>query len=168
MYLIHQLLELKYEKFGCINDSMTHSYLTCFNNGWISVFERISNEWFTITNTFFNSHLSPPSGENDAIDTNVIWSASCFQKTSGSILIATIDINDCSRTINFYPSISMNDCKTEIILCSWKDCLWSFFLPKHVNCLLSGSAAARMQIWMFRYDFFKVLIDTGESLSFRN
>ncbi len=83
-------------------------------------------------------------------------------------LIATIDINVCSRTINFYPSISMNDCKTEIILCSWKDCLWSFFLPKHVNCLLSGSAAARMQIWMFRYDFFKVLIDTGESLSFRN
>ncbi len=55
----------------------------------------------------------------------------------------------------------MNDCKTEIILCSWKDCLWSFFLPKHVNCLLSGSAAARMQIWMFRYDFFKVLIDTA-------
>ncbi len=80
---------------------------------------------------------------------------------SGSILIATIDINVCSRTINFYPSISMNDCKTEIILCSWKDCLWSFFLPKHVNCLLSGSAAARMQIWMFRYDFFKVLIDTA-------
>ncbi len=55
----------------------------------------------------------------------------------------------------------MNDCKTEIILCSWKDCLWSFFLPKHVICLLSGSAAARMQIWMFRYDFFKVLIDHG-------
>ncbi len=49
----------------------------------------------------------------------------------------------------------MNDCKTEIILCSWKDCLWSFFLPKHVNCLLSGSAAARMQIWMLRYDFFQ-------------
>ncbi len=43
---------------------------------------------------------------------------SCFQKMSGSILIATIDINVCSRTINFYPSISMNDCKTEIILCS--------------------------------------------------
>ncbi len=149
----------------CINDSMTHSYLTCFINGWISVFERISNEWFN--NKYILSHLSPPSGEMMQSTQTLFEAPVAFKRLSGSILIATIDINVCSRTINFYPSISMNDCKTEIILCSWKDCLWSFFLPKHVNCLLSGSAAARMQIWMFRYDFFKVLIDTGESLSFR-
>ncbi len=75
------------------------------------------------------------------------------QLLSGSILIATIDINVCSRTINSYPSISMNDCKTEIILCSCKDCLWSFFLPKHVNCLLSGSAECRFECCMILSKF---------------
>ncbi len=44
---------------------------------------------------------------------------------------------------------NMNDCKTEIILCSWKEA------AKHGNCLLSVSAAARTQMWMFWYDFFK-------------
>ncbi len=33
---------------------------------------------------------------------------------------------------------------------------------------LSVSAAAQTQIWMFWYDFVKGLIDTEESLSFRN
>ncbi len=56
----------------------------------------------------------------------------------------------------------MNDCNTEIILCSWKDCLWSCY-PNMVT-VCSVSAAARTQIWMFREDFFKSLLDTGEVL----
>ncbi len=60
---------------------------------------------------------------------------------------------------------NMNGCKTEIILCSWKDCLWSCFLPKHDNCSLYK--------WQRKHrfeccDFIKGLIDTDKLLSFRN
>ncbi len=42
------------------------------------------------------------------------------------------------------------------------------FLPKHGTYWLSLSATARTHIYIFRNVFFKCLIDTGESLSFRN
>ncbi len=54
-----------------------------------------------------------------------------------------------SKLSSQYFCDNMNDCETKIILCSWKDCLWSCFLPKHGNCLLSVSAAARFECsWM--------------------
>ncbi len=41
----------------------THKYFTCFITGWISIFERISWMNDSMTNTFLNSYLLPPSGE---------------------------------------------------------------------------------------------------------
>ncbi len=145
---------------------LTHKYFTCFISGWISILEQISWMNDSMTNTFFKVTC-----RETMQSTNIIWSTSYFQKGICSILITTIDINVfiwIIKLLSQYFCDNMNDCKTEIILCSWKDCLWSCFLPKHGKCRLSVSEAVWKQIWMFRYDCFKGLIDMGESLSFKN
>ncbi len=104
-----------FEWISWMNDSLTHCMNRVFLNEslewmiqWLTVWivcfwMNLLNEWFT-DKYIFNSPLSPPSGETTQ-STNVIWSASYFQKGICFILFATIDINVYIWTINFHPSL---------------------------------------------------------------
>ncbi len=82
---------------------LTHTSLVSLMDESVFLNESRMND--SITNKFFNSHLVAKWCNRH----KRYLKRRCFQKMSGSILIATIDINVCSRTIHFYPSISTND-----------------------------------------------------------
>ncbi len=57
---------------------LTHKYFTCFITGWVSDLEQISWINDSMTNTFFNGHLSSPIDET--IQSTQSYLASYFQK----------------------------------------------------------------------------------------
>ncbi len=128
---------------------LTHKYFTCFITGWISVFERISWMNDSMTNTFL-------TGTCCHLVAKLCYRHKRYLKHQ-LLLKDDYHRHQCLH-LNYklssqYFCHNMNDCKTEIILCSWKEA------AKHGNCLLSVSAAARTQMWMFWYDFFKGVTD---------
>ncbi len=63
VYIIYQFLLLKLFMSG-LNEGFNDSLMNvCFISGLISVYERISRLNDSMTNTFYNSHLSPSTGE---------------------------------------------------------------------------------------------------------
>ncbi len=70
---------------------------------------------------FLNSHLSPLVAKLMQSTQTLFEAPVAFKRWKSSILIATIEINVCSRTINFYPkSFYEMAVRQKIILCSWK------------------------------------------------
>ncbi len=104
--------------------------IQCF---WTNLF----NEWFNDT-FFFNSHLVAKQ-----CNQQTLFEAPVAFKRGFALLNVSIWTILCwTKLSSLYFCDNMNECKTEIILCSCKDCLWSCFLPKHGKYLLSVSAAA--------------------------
>ncbi len=143
-----------FERISWMNDSMTHLFRYWMNQ---RIWTNLLNEWF---NDSLVSLLDESAYLNESLEWMIQWQIKLLTVTCRHLLAKQCNrhkrylkrqllskgdllyFDRCYRLQCLYPIYklssqyfcdNMNDC---IILCGWKDRLWSCFLPKHDSCSL--------------------------------